>query len=190
MTSMRIPPRSDREPQRLEALREHGILDTDPERSYDDLVEIASYVAETPAALITLVDEDRQWVKAADGVPRSELPREISFCAHQISDPDEMLIVEDAREDPRFENNPLVEDEPHIRFYAGQPLRTEEGHVLGSLCVIDYEPRDLGEDQRTALEALGRQASINLDQRRERQRLEERIESLEDQLEDSGLGRV
>jgi GAF domain-containing protein len=188
---MRIPPRSDSEPERLAVLEEHAILDTDPERSYDDLVEIASYVAETPASLITLVDEDRQWVKAADGIERQEIPREVSFCAHQIADPDEMMLVEDASQDPRFEDNPVVTGEPGIRFYAGHPLRTEEGHVLGSLCVIDYEPRrDLDADQKAALRALGRQASVNLANRRKQNQLEERVDSLQAQLDDEGLGRV
>lgn len=118
-----------------------------------------------PVSLITLVDESRQWFKARRGFDRTETPREHAFCAHTILG-NAPLVVPDAQDDARFADNPYVTDQPGIRFYAGAPLRTPEGHALGSLCVIDWTPREFTEVQERTLEALARQASALLEWRR------------------------
>ncbi len=150
---------------RLKALDEFQILDTAPERIFDDLVEIAGQVLGAPISLLTLVDESRQWFKARRGFDLTETPREHAFCAHAILG-DAPLVVPDAQHDARFADNPYVTDRPGIRFYAGAPLRTPEGHALGTLCVIDWTPREFTEEQQRTLEALARQASALLEWRR------------------------
>jgi len=157
-----LPPN---EAKRLAALQRYRILDTAAEAAYDDIVRIASYVCATPIALVSLVDNDRQWFKARVGLEAVETPREQSFCAHAILQSG-TLIVEDATKDERFAHNPLVTGEPGIRFYAGAPLVTHEGHGLGSLCVIDRESRQLDPAQIIALEALARMVVTNLEFRR------------------------
>lgn len=153
------------EPARLASLRRYRILDTDPERAFDDLALLASQVCGTPIALISLVDEDRQWFKARVGVAFSETARSISFCAHAIEQAG-LFVVPDATDDARFRDNPLVQQAPRIRFYAGAPLVTPEGHALGTLCVVDRVPRRLTDAQTRALEALRRQAEAQLELRR------------------------
>ena len=146
------------EAERLVALARYNILDTLPEPAYDDVVEIASCVAGTPIALITLLDQNRQWFKARVGLAVESTPREHSFCKYLLQLPlGEMLIVPDAHADPRFANSPLVIADPDIRFYMGAPLITRDEHVLGALCVIDHVPRHPSEQQIQALRALSRQ---------------------------------
>lgn len=151
------PPIPPDEPARLAALQGLDILDTAAEQAYDDLTLLASIICDTPIALITLVDEDRQWFKSRVGVIDTETPRDIAFCAHAINRPRELLEVPDTHQDRRFVHNPLVTGELGIRFYAGAPLVTDDGHALGTLCVIDAQPRSLSDRQRTALAALARQ---------------------------------
>ncbi len=130
-------------------------LPTAAEQVFDDLTLVASEVCHTPAALISLVDEKRQWFKARVGLSITETPRDVAFCAHTILQ-SYVMEVKDALQDERFATSPLVQSEPHIRFYAGAPLRTEAGYGLGALCVIDYVPRELSQDQKDALSSLGR----------------------------------
>ena len=156
-------PLPSNESERLRALREYDILDTLPEQEYQDIVQLAALICGTPIALVSLVDTDRQWFKAKVGIDASETSRETAFCAHALLQPDELLLVPDARSDPRFADNPLVKDAPNIHFYAGAPLKTSAGHVLGTLCVVDTKPRELSPVQQEALFALSRQVISQLD---------------------------
>jgi PAS domain S-box-containing protein len=149
-------PLPENEAERLAALRSFAILDTPPEPAYDELSALAASICQTPIALISLVDENRQWFKSGVGWACGETPRDVAFCAHAILQPD-LLIVPNARADERFATNPLVTSSPHIRFYAAAPLVTAEGHALGTLCVLDHKPRELTAEQVRALRALSHQ---------------------------------
>src|ERR671912_2185411 len=138
---MKIGPITINEEERLAAIQKYGILDTEFEIEYDDIVKLASQLCDTPIALITFVDRDRQWFKAKIGLEMRETHRDLSFCAHTISK-DDFLIVPDALLDKRFSDNPLVLHNPSIRFYAGLPLVTSDGFKLGTLVVIDRKPRE------------------------------------------------
>ncbi len=148
-------PRPADEPKRLTALRRYGILDTPPEPTFDDLAKLASEICGTPMALVTFIDEDRQWFKARVNVHGTETSRDIAFCAYTVMGKD-LLVVPDAREDGRFAHNPFVTGDPGIRFYAGAPLVTPDGSSVGSLCVADSKPRELTPHQADALRALSR----------------------------------
>ena len=150
---------------RIVALDKHAILDTDPEQPFDDLTLLASFVCSTPIALISLVDEDRQWFKSRVGIDASETSRDIAFCSTAILQSD-VFVVPDALADERFRDNPLVVSDPHVRFYAGAPLINEDGYALGTLCVVDRTPRELAPDQREALKALSRLVLAQLEFRR------------------------
>ncbi|KJH79746.1 PAS domain S-box protein [Stutzerimonas stutzeri] len=145
-----------RELSRLAALLRYEILDTPDESAFDDFAQLAAYICDTPIALISLVDDHRQWFKSRIGLEVSETPRDISFCTHTIEGQG-IFEIDDASQDQRFRDNPLVTDDPHIRFYAGAPLTTPDGYNLGTLCVIDRQPRQLSEAQRGALVRLSRQ---------------------------------
>jgi len=170
-----IPAKPANEKQRLETLRGYEILDTEPEASFDDLTFLASYLCETPVALISLVDADRQWFKSKVGVSILETSRDIAFCASAILQRD-VFIVPDASQDERFADNPLVVAEPKIRFYAGAPLMTH-GQALGTLCVVDRVARELRPEQLEALRALSRQVVAQLDLRRNLRHLEQALKT-------------
>jgi anti-sigma regulatory factor (Ser/Thr protein kinase) len=152
------------EASRLAALHRYRILDTEPEQVFDDLTMLASQICGTPIALISLIDADRQWFKSRVGVTEAETSRSLAFCSHAIKQRD-LFIVPDASRDATFRNHPLVVGEPNIRFYAGAPLVTPDGHALGTLCVVDLVPRTLTPGQIEAFEALRRQAQAQLELR-------------------------
>ena len=145
------------EKERLEALYSYHLLDEIEQKEFNDIVNLAAQICQTPISLITLIDSSVQWHKAKVGLDEKKIKREISFCGHAINQPDEILIVQDATKDERFAENPLVTGEPNIAFYAGIPLVTQEGFPLGALCVIDREPRQLSDLQILALQTLSRQ---------------------------------
>lgn len=159
---------------RVAALQKYAILDTEPEQAFEDLTLLASYVCKTPIAAISLVDEDRQWFKSRIGLQVSQTPRDIAFCSVAIQQSD-VMVVPDTFEDDRFRNNPLVVSDPYIRFYAGAPLINEDGYALGTLCVVDRTPRELGLDQKEALLSLSRLVLAQLELRRNLQLLKEAL---------------
>jgi len=154
------------EADRLAVLKSYEVLDTVCETSFDHIVELATTLTGSPIALVCLVDAERQWFKAHAGMEVRETPRDQSFCAHAILDPAEPLIVSDTAADPRFADNPLVTGEPKIRFYAGVPLVSPEGAALGTLCIIDREPRELGEREHFILTRLAGCVMTTLELRR------------------------
>ena len=160
------------ETERLRALHDYDVLDTPPEPAFDELAALAARICGTPISLVTFIDRDRQWFKARHGVDLAETPRDVSFCAHAVARPDELLIVPDATLDPRFAANPFVTGDPGVRFYAGVPLCTLAGQALGTLCVIDRQPRTLSPNQLEALRVLGRQVVAQLELRRSRHEMD------------------
>lgn len=152
------------EPQRLRVLAEYNILDTPPEESFNSITVLASHICQTPIALMVLIDRDRQWFKSAVGTRLKETPREFAFCAHTIMKRS-LMIVPDATRDKRFVGNPLVAASPRFRFYAGAPLITPDNRALGTLCVIDKEPRTLTAAQKKDLLALSRLIMTELELR-------------------------
>jgi len=152
------------ETERLAALRAYKILDTRPEERFDDLTKLAALICGVPISLISLIDRDRQWFKSKFGLGLEETPRAHAFCTHAIMQP-EMFVVPDATQDERFAQNPLVTGDLHIRFYAGAPLAARDGHLLGTICVIDHEPHTLSDAQKEALEILSRMVIANIELR-------------------------
>lgn len=158
-------PFPENEQERLKELEEYQILDTAPEQEFDDLTALASFICETPIALITLLEKDRQWFKSKVGMDADENARELAFCSHAIMQ-EQVMIVADTLNDERFANHPLVIGEPNIRFYAGAPLTTPKGYNLGTLCIVDKKPKQLTTQQHSALKALARQVISLLELRR------------------------
>ena len=169
------------EHQRLDALKSYSILDSLPEKEYDEITFLASEICQTPISLISLIDEGRQWFKSNHGLDAKFTPRELAFCAHAINDPENVLIVPDSREDERFYDNPLVTGNPNVIFYAGIPLVNAGGYSLGTLCVIDHKPNDLNAGQIKALKALSNQLLKLLELRKASIDLETHIHELKAQ---------
>jgi diguanylate cyclase (GGDEF)-like protein/PAS domain S-box-containing protein len=176
------------ESERLAELERLQLLDSLPEPVYDEIVGLASRLCGTPIALVSLIAQDRQWFKARVGLEAEQTPREQAFCAHALLTPGDLMEVPDARRDPRFAGNPLVTGAPHIGFYAGVPLVTSHGHALGTLCVIDHQPRRLDAPQRDALRSLARLVEYAIEQQRQRLRAESDRLQLELATESARLG--
>lgn len=176
LCSMQPPTIHPREQERLALLRLCGVLDTPPDPDFEGLVDLASGIAETPIALVSLVDETRQWFKAHHGLDATETPREYAFCAHAILDPENSFVIPDAREDQRFFDNPLVTSGPHVTFYAGIPILVgPEKLPLGTLCVIDQKPHQIGTEQLKQLRLLARQVEVLLELRLRQRELEDHL---------------
>lgn len=165
---------------RLAELRAYGVMDVAPEQALDELTQLATELFRVPIAMVSLVDDQRQWFLSSVGVDITETPREHAFCAHAIRGTD-VMVVEDAQQDPRFDSNPLVTLAPGIRFYAGAPLFTPNGQALGTLCVIDTAPRQFGPSERDALRVLSHQVMAHLELRRHNRLLREALQSKTEQ---------
>jgi len=173
------------EADRLNALRKYNILDTTPERAFDDINRLTAHICGTPIALISLIDNTRQWFKSKLGWEALDIPCDIAFCAHTIQQT-ELFAFQDALADEQFATNPLVISAPNIRFYAGVPLITPEGYAIGTLCVMDRVPRELSLEQEETLQVLSCQVVAQLELRRnlaERKRVEELLQKANDELE-------
>lgn len=181
MISARIP---DEEDDRLSDLKNYNILDTLVEQEYDQITKIASEICQTPIALISLIDEKRQWFKSHFGLAATETPREFAFCAHAILDKKEPFIITDSRDDVRFHDNPLVTSEPNVIFYAGIPLVTPTGSAIGTLCVIDNKPKELTSSQIESLKALSNQVITLLELRKRNDELTTVTNLLEQRVKD------
>jgi PAS domain S-box-containing protein len=157
---------------RLAHLRALNVLDSEREQSFDDIAYLAMTVCATSMAMVSLIDRDRQWFKSCIGLDATETPRDVAFCAHAILQPTELLVVEDATQDSRFSDNPNVQGDAHIRFYAGAPLVSRQGYAFGTLCVVDTVPRQLSSTQLNQLQALARQVIQLLELREANQALQ------------------
>lgn len=167
-------PNTSQEASRQRALDRYRIVDSISEEAYDDIVRVASELCDAPMALVTLIDRDRQWFKATtglEGMSERQTSREVAFCDHAIRTPQQLMEITDAREDARFADNPFVTGDPNVRFYAGAPLVTPSGEAIGTVCVLDDEPRMLTQAQRAGLKSLARLAMTLMESRAREQQL-------------------
>lgn len=170
---MKAAERPANEQERLSSLFEYNILDTLPEQDFDDITKIASEICATPVALITFIDEDRQWFKSKRGLPDEvkSTTREVAFCSHAILQPEEIMVVPDAKNDERFADNPFVTGPENVNFYAGVPLLSDKGYPMGTLCVLDNKPREISAEQRQTLKILANQVMRLLELHRKNEEL-------------------
>ena len=180
---MLIAKKPNNEAQRQNSLETFNILDTLPEAEYDNITAIAAKICGTPIALISLVDNNRQWFKSRQGINAEETPRDIAFCAHAILEPDKLFEVNDATKDPRFLDNPLVLKNPNVVFYAGSPLVTPEGEALGTLCVIDHKPREISQNSKELLSLLSQHVVTHMRLRKNNEELVQLNEQLHLEIE-------
>lgn len=180
---MIYPIEPENEKERVNNLKSYSILDTIPESDYDALTAIAAEICGTPISLVSLIDDKRQWFKSHHGLDASETPKEYAFCGHAINDPSEVFVVQDARVDKRFHDNPLVTGEPRVIFYAGIPLVSKNNLPLGTLCVIDHKPNLLSQSQIRSLKALSNQVMNLLELRKNKLLLEQTLQRLEEKNE-------
>jgi len=181
---MRTPARPVNEQHRLSTLHALDLLDTPPEDRYDVITSTAAALLQVPVSLISLVDAERQWFKSHHGLTLSETPRDLSFCGHAVLD-SEVFVVDDARRDERFHDNPLVNQEPFVRFYAGRPLAAANGERIGTLCVIDHQARTLTAEQLKLLDQLGAWAEAEIHLAEERRSLPRYFDHLLELLADA-----
>jgi GAF domain-containing protein len=159
--------RSNDDQIRVKRLHDYNVLDTPPELDFDELTHLVAQVCDVPTAIISFVDQDRQWFKARVGTELQETARAISFCTHTVKlAEDQLFVINDTHADPRFADNPLVTGPEQIRFYAGAPIVTRDGYAIGALCAIDHKPRTLAEPEMEALRALARHVMNDLEMRR------------------------
>jgi diguanylate cyclase (GGDEF)-like protein len=170
------PAKPENEEERLAELKRYRILDTNPEQAYDDLLTIVAGICGTPMGAVTLIDGDRQWLKARQGIDVTETTRDVAFCAHAILEPDKLMQVPDSHKDPRFAGNPFAQGEGGVRFYAGAPLVTSNGNALGTLCVMDTKPRELTQEQADALMRLSRQVVALMELRKAYSKLQHHLD--------------
>lgn len=170
-------PLPENEQRRLEALRRYDVLDTSPEQAFDDIAAIAAAVVGVPTAIVSLIDERRQWYKASIGTTVNEVPREETFCTYALL-ANKLMVVEDATRDPRFSKNPHVTKPAGVRFYAGAPIIDAEGNGLGSVCVVDSLPHKLAPEKQAVLMALARTTMRLLEQRRLANQLAEALDEV------------
>lgn len=172
---MIIPEKPTNEAERLQNLSTYCLLDSDPEDDFDAITTLASEVFDVPVCVITVIDEDRQWFKSKVGLNVNETPRNISFCAHAIHTPNQLTVIKNALFDERFKDNPLVISDPHVVFYAGAPILSAEGYPFGTLCLIDFEERELTKRQERHLKIMAKQVSILLNLRKKNLQMNEML---------------
>ncbi|MFZ4679539.1 MAG: sensor histidine kinase [Flavobacterium sp.] len=170
---MQKPSNHKRESKRIESLKSYLVLDTESEEEIDNLTQLASEICETPISLVSLIDDDRQWFKSKIGLEVNETSRDLAFCAHAINETDDLFIIEDARKDKRFFDNPLVTSDPFVIFYAGVVLKSDEDLPLGTLCVIDNSPRKLSDKQIRSLKTISKQIMNLLNYKKSMRKQEE-----------------
>jgi len=177
--SIQMPPIPSCEVERLQELKSFNIIGAEEQEDFEFLTKLAAEICGTKVSLISLITEDKQWFLSHHGIDTTETPREHAFCAHAINEPDQLFIIEDSRKDERFKNNPLVTGDPHIIFYAGVPLVSENNYALGMLCVIDDTPRKLNDQQLNSLQLLAKQVIQLLELRKKTQDLQQKNDELE-----------